>query len=118
MSTPLEPALEVARLAGADPWAALGEIYRRGEAADWNGTDVADIVTDVLGGLGLGEESRTDEPGQSGRATLAAADDAGPEPKRECRFHGEVDYDHAPCRRPGESADEFSGRMLGEIRDV
>jgi hypothetical protein len=34
-----------------------------------------------------------------------------------CRYHGEVPYEHM-CRRPGESAMEFTGRVLGETRDV
>ena len=38
--------------------------------------------------------------------------------KRECRVHGVVDDDHFPCRVPGESAELFTARCLGEIRDV
>lgn len=35
-----------------------------------------------------------------------------------CRIHGEVQEDHFPCRRPGESGMEFTSRALGETRDV
>ena len=41
-----------------------------------------------------------------------------PLPLVECRFHGLADDDHFPCRAPGESADEFTARCFGEIRDV
>jgi hypothetical protein len=53
-----------------------------------------------------------------------AEEDGQPEPvstpdgMRECRFHGTVPDDHAPCRRPGESGMEFTDRMLGYTRDV
>lgn len=43
---------------------------------------------------------------------------SGSEAKRECRHHGEVDDDHFPCRAPGESAELFTMRCLGYIRDV
>lgn len=33
-----------------------------------------------------------------------------------CCYHGEVPYEHV-CRRPGESAMEFTGRVLGERQD-
>ena len=39
-------------------------------------------------------------------------------PRPECRWHGDVDEDHFPCRRPGESAMDFTSRALGEWRDV
>lgn len=34
-----------------------------------------------------------------------------------CRFHGWVPYEHT-CRRPDESAMEYTSRCLGESRDV
>jgi hypothetical protein len=37
---------------------------------------------------------------------------------RECRWHGRVADDHFPCRAPGESAELFTARCLGTIRDV
>jgi hypothetical protein len=37
---------------------------------------------------------------------------------RECRVHGEVPDDHFPCRVPGESAGQFTNRLLGYWRDV
>jgi hypothetical protein len=39
-------------------------------------------------------------------------------PVPECRVHGPVDDDHFPCRVPGEPAELFTARCLGEIRDV
>lgn len=39
-------------------------------------------------------------------------------PGPECRVHGPVDDDHFPCRAPGESAELFTMRCLGYIRDV
>lgn len=44
---------------------------------------------------------------------VSAADRA-----EECRWHGAVRDDHFPCRRPGETAMEFTSRCLGETRDV
>lgn len=37
---------------------------------------------------------------------------------QQCRIHGDVDDSHFPCRHPGESAGQFTARMLGETRDV
>jgi hypothetical protein len=39
-------------------------------------------------------------------------------PGPECRVHGPVGDDHFPCRVPGESAELFTARCLGEVRDV
>lgn len=43
-----------------------------------------------------------------------ATDDDG---MASCRRHGRVEYEHA-CRRPDETAMEFTSRYLGESRDV
>ena len=40
-----------------------------------------------------------------------------PAGKSVCTYHGIVDLEHA-CRAPGETADQFTARMFGEMRDV
>jgi len=36
----------------------------------------------------------------------------------ECQVHGTVSDDHFPCRVPGETAGQFTNRVLGYWRDV
>lgn len=40
------------------------------------------------------------------------------EGSQRCRWHGEVDDDHFPCRAPGETAGQFTARAFGETRDA
>jgi len=69
-------------------------------------------VPDIAREMGLPWHETTD-----GSATRPGRAGSG-EAKRECRHHGEVDDDHFPCRAPGESAELFTMRRLGYIRDV
>jgi hypothetical protein len=49
---------------------------------------------------------------------IAKAAGTPEEATRECRVHGTVPDDHFPCRVPGETADQFTNRVLGYWRDV
>lgn len=58
-------------------------------------------------------------PGNTAAADYwAKAAGAPGEATRECRVHGTVPDDHFPCRVPGETADQFTNRVLGYWRDV
>lgn len=56
-------------------------------------------------------------PRAAGAASARGAQPLPPQGTMSCRYHGDVPYEHI-CRRPDESAGGFTGRALGELRDV
>ena len=58
-------------------------------------------------------------PGNTAESDEIAKAAAAPEEAtQECRVHGTVSDDHFPCRVPGETAGQFTNRVLGYWRDV